>query len=54
MEAIKERHPGKEVYFIPDFDDMAQFVLNNAGADDVVLTMGAGDIYKVGDKILKR
>lgn len=54
MDAIKERHPGKEVYFIPDFDDMAAFVLNNAGAEDLVLTMGAGDIYKVGDKILKR
>ena len=54
MEAIKERHPGKEVYFIPDFDDMAEFVLNNAEGSDLVLTMGAGDIYKVGDKILKR
>ena len=54
MEAIKERHPGKEVYFIPDFDDMAQFVRNNAVDGDIAITMGAGDIYKVGDRILKR
>jgi UDP-N-acetylmuramate--alanine ligase len=52
MEEIKIKHPDKEVYFIPDFDDMAEFVINNANPGDIVITMGAGDIYKVGEKIL--
>ncbi len=52
MEEIKIKHPDKEVYFIPEFDDMAEFVRNNANPGDIVITMGAGDIYKVGEKIL--
>jgi UDP-N-acetylmuramate--alanine ligase len=52
MEKIKERHPEKDVYFMPDFAAMAAFVRDNASKGDVVITMGAGDIYKVADLIL--
>jgi len=52
MEEIKVRHPGKEVYFLPDFDSICDFVYNNASEGDVVMTMGAGDIYKIGDMLL--
>ena len=31
---------------------MANFVYKNSGEKDLVLTMGAGDIYKVGEMIL--
>ena len=51
---IKRVHPGKEVYFISDFDEMANFVLNNADQNDLVLTMGAGDIYKVAEIVLDK
>lgn len=54
MDEIKAKHPEKEIYFIPDFNEMAEFVNENAVAGDVVFTMGAGDIYKIGDKILKK
>ncbi|MCR4804201.1 MAG: UDP-N-acetylmuramate--L-alanine ligase [Clostridia bacterium] len=54
MEEIKRKHPGKDVYFLPDFDAMAQFVTGNASAGDLVITMGAGDIYKVGELILEK
>ncbi|MCQ2560555.1 MAG: UDP-N-acetylmuramate--L-alanine ligase [Clostridia bacterium] len=54
MEEIKKRHPGKEVYFLPEFDSMAEFVKNNANPRDIVITMGAGDIYKVGELILDK
>ncbi|MDR1778694.1 MAG: UDP-N-acetylmuramate--L-alanine ligase [Clostridiales Family XIII bacterium] len=50
---MKQNNPGKEAYFFKDFDDIAQFVLNNAEAGDLVITMGAGDIYKVGEAILE-
>lgn len=49
---ILEHDPDKEIYFIEDFADMASHVYNNAGEGDLVLTMGAGDIYKVGEMIL--
>ncbi len=51
---ILKRHPGKDVDFMPDFQAMADFVRANARPGDIVITMGAGDIYKVGDLILGR
>ena len=53
VEKIREKEPGKEVYYFDSFDEIASFVYNNAQEDDLILTMGAGDIYKVGEMILK-
>lgn len=53
VEKIREKEPGKEVYYFDSFDDIASFVYNNAQEGDLILTMGAGDIYKVGEMILK-
>ena len=54
LEDIKERHPDKEAAFFADFSQMADYVLENAGEGDVVITMGAGDIYRVGTMILEK
>ncbi len=54
MNKIKEVDPTKDVYFFKDFDEIANFVYNNAEEGDLVITMGAGDIYKVGEMILER
>ena len=54
MNRIKEEDPSKEVYFFKDFDEIANFVYNNAEEGDLVITMGAGDIYKVGEMILEK
>lgn len=51
---IKESYPGKEVYYFEGFEDISSFVYNNAEAGDLVLTMGAGDIYKAGEMILEK
>ena len=53
-EKIRETHPEKEVLFMPDFDDSAGFVSQHARPGDMVITMGAGDIYKVGEMILDK
>ena len=53
VEKIREKELGKEVYYFDSFDEIASFVYNNAQVDDLILTMGAGDIYKVGEMILK-
>lgn len=51
---IKRIDPTKEVYFFENFEEIASFVTNNADPGDLVLTMGAGDIYKVAEMILKK
>ena len=53
-EKIKETHPDKEVLFIKDFEEMADYVSENAQKGDMVITMGAGDIYKVGEMLLEK
>ena len=53
VKEIKKDYPRKEVYFYPDFEEMANFVYENAEPGDLVITMGAGDIYKVGERILE-
>ena len=54
MNKIKENDPTKDVYFFKDFEEIANFVYNNAEEGDLVITMGAGDIYKVGEMILEK
>lgn len=43
---------GKEVYYIESFDDIETFLLENLKEGDMCITMGAGDIVKVGEKLL--
>ncbi len=51
---IKEACPGKDAYFFNDLEEIASFVYHNAEPGDLVITMGAGDIYKVGEMILEK
>ncbi|HAF60580.1 MAG TPA: UDP-N-acetylmuramate--L-alanine ligase [Clostridiales bacterium UBA9856] len=51
---IKRTHPEKEIYYFESFDEIANFVLNNGESGDLVITMGAGDIYKVAEIILSK
>lgn len=51
-EEIKRKHPDKKVYYMDTFEEIANYVKKNSEAGDLVITMGAGDIYKVGDLIM--
>jgi UDP-N-acetylmuramate--alanine ligase len=53
MEKMKVADPWKDVCYFSDFQEIVKFVLNNATEGDLVITMGAGDIYKVGEMILE-
>lgn len=44
--------PGARVAYIPKLRDMVALLLKEARPGDLVLTMGAGDIFKVGDELL--
>lgn len=54
MNEIKRIHPAKEVYYFKSFEEIASFVYNNGEEGDLVITMGAGDIYKVAELILNK
>ncbi|MEK7816619.1 MAG: UDP-N-acetylmuramate--L-alanine ligase, partial [Actinomycetota bacterium] len=44
--------PGARVAYIPKLHDMAALLLKEIRPGDLVLTIGAGDIFKVGDELL--
>ena len=50
---MKSNDSENEVWFLPTFEEISEFVLTNARPDDLVITMGAGDIYLVGEQILE-
>jgi len=54
MTAMKAKHPDKAIYYVKDFEDIVKYIEKFAGKDDIVMTMGAGDVYKVGDMLLHK
>ena len=43
---------GKECYYFPTFDEIENFLLQNCIDGDMLITMGAGDVVKIGEKLL--
>ena len=43
---------GKECFYFPTFDEVENFLLENCIKDDMLITMGAGDVYKIGETLL--
>lgn len=52
-ESIKAQYPEKVVLYFPSFEEIANYVNKNAEPLDLVLTMGAGDIYKVAELLIQ-
>jgi len=49
--AVKE-YGHKEVHYIPEKEDVIPFLLDTVKGNDLVITMGAGDVYKVGEELV--
>jgi len=45
---------GRPCRYLSSFDDAVEFIKKNARPGDIVLTIGAGDVYEVGDRLLKK
>ncbi|MGN1180985.1 MAG: UDP-N-acetylmuramate--L-alanine ligase [Suilimivivens sp.] len=43
----------KTCYYFPDFGSIEKFVLENCTPGDLLITMGAGDVVKIGENLLK-
>lgn len=52
MLAEKIKRQGKSVLALENFDKIADYLIANTNKNDLVITMGAGDIYKVGEGLI--
>lgn len=43
---------GHECYYFPTFDEIENFLLENCINGDLLITMGAGDVLKIGENLL--
>ncbi len=46
-------HSGKKAAYIGDFAAVEAYLRQNCKKDDLLLTIGAGDVYKIGENFLK-
>jgi UDP-N-acetylmuramate--alanine ligase len=53
VEGIK-RHGHKDVTYVPDVEAAAAWIAENAAPGDMVITLGAGDVWKAGLAALER
>ena len=44
---------GKECVYIDNFEDIEKYLLKNCINGDSLITMGAGDVYQIGEDLLK-
>ncbi|MBO5453667.1 MAG: UDP-N-acetylmuramate--L-alanine ligase [Clostridia bacterium] len=42
---------GVDAEYIPDFDDICQYIKKNSAPGNIFITIGAGDIYKISNQI---
>lgn len=54
MLADRIREKGVNVKYISSFNSIAEYLKNNTSPDDLVITMGAGDVYKIGDMLIDK
>ena len=48
---VKKQQPNKEIYYIEKTDKLLQTLYSFIKRGDMVITMGAGNIYQVGEKL---
>ena len=50
---VGERLPEKEIHYIPKVEDMGRVLYDFIRPGDMVITMGAGSIYKAGEELVR-
>ena len=45
---------GHRCYYFSSFEEIQNFVLTNCTKDDLLITMGAGDVVKIGENLLQK
>ena len=52
ISAIKKINPSCEAYYFDSFQAITKHIHKTAQQDDLVITVGAGDVYQVGEQLL--
>lgn len=50
----KIRSLGHSCHYFPSFDAIEKFLTENCTKDDLLITMGAGDVVKIGENLLQK
>ncbi len=50
---IAKKYGHKNVVYIPDKKDIPRKLMELKKSDDIIVTMGAGDIWKYGEKFVE-
>ncbi len=50
---IKKHNSESNVYYMKDFDEISKYIYENMKSGDIILTMGAGDVYHIGKTIIE-
>jgi len=53
LDSIKQ-HGQRQAFLVPEVDDVPDMAINLLEEGDVVLTLGAGNIWQIGEKLLSR
>ena len=48
-----KKNTDKEIVYIPTLEEVEQYLRQNIGRDDIIILMGAGDVFRVGESLLK-
>jgi len=48
------RANGGDAIYLPSHSEIVEHIVAHAASGDVVLTMGAGDVWKVADELVRR
>lgn len=51
--AVELREKGADAYYLPSFEEIGKFCLENCQKGDMLITMGAGDVVNIGEALLK-
>jgi UDP-N-acetylmuramate--alanine ligase len=52
VDAVAELRPGMPLAYEPTLEDAADYLRARVRAGDLILTVGAGDVRRVGDLLL--
>jgi UDP-N-acetylmuramate--alanine ligase len=52
-DAVCDRTPGRTVAYVPHREDLLSYLRGSVRPGDAVLTLGAGDVYLVGEELLE-
>lgn len=51
--AEEARKLGTDAHYLPSFEEIEEFLKENCKSGDLLITMGAGDVVKIGEDLLK-